>query len=243
MNSRRASHRQRPLAHLGVGAGGQVDAADGRVLRQGLAGPQHVQPLAVLLERAEEALDPLLLAEAEVPGAGPGAELLAVVAHHAHQRAVLGGVLAQVVDDLFDRPEGDAVAQALLGAVDDDAVALVVGGVGTPVQLLRGWPRPGSGRRRRWCSRSRPSPAPWARPAPRRARPARRRRDAARPATRPRRPSASAGPRGRPRAATPAPARSSRRRAPRPGHVRPAHAGARWPRACSALNQSSSGPV
>ena len=50
--------------------------------------------------------------------------------------AVLGGVLAEVVDDLLDRAEGDAVAQSLLGAVDDDAVALVVGGVGAPMLLL-----------------------------------------------------------------------------------------------------------
>ncbi len=128
-------HRQRPLAHLGVGAGGQVDTADGRVLAQGIGRSQHVEPIAVLLERAEEALHPLSLAVAEVPGARPGAELLAVVAHHAHQRAVLGGVLSQVLDDLLDRPEGDAIAQALLGAVDDDPVALVVGGVGAPVQL------------------------------------------------------------------------------------------------------------
>ena len=101
------------------------------------AGCSSVSQSAVLLERAEEALHPLALAVAELPGARPGAELLAVVAHHAHQPAILGGVLVQVADDLLDRAEGDAVAEALLGAVDDDAVALVVRGVAAPVALGR----------------------------------------------------------------------------------------------------------
>ena len=128
-------HRQRPFAHLRVGAGRQVHATDGRVRHEGLGWLQQRQPVPVLLQRAEEPLDPLSTAVAELPGARPRAELLAVVTHHAHQPAVLRGVFAEVRDDVLDGPEGDAVAETLLGAVDDDAVALVVRGVAAPVAL------------------------------------------------------------------------------------------------------------
>ena len=103
--------------------------------RSASAGWQQVQPVGVRLERREEALHPAARPVAELPGARPGPELLAVVAHHAHELAVRRGVLTQVLDDLLDRTEGDAVAQALLGAEDDDAVALVVRRVAAPVAL------------------------------------------------------------------------------------------------------------
>ena len=128
-------HRQRPFAHLCIRPRGQVDAPDGRMRHQRLRRLQQSQPVGVLLESGEEALHPLALAVAELPGARPGAELLAVVAHHADQLAGLRGVLVKVVDDVLDGSEGDAVAQALLRAEDDDAVALVVGGVAAPVAL------------------------------------------------------------------------------------------------------------
>ena len=71
-----------------------------------------------------------------LPGRRPGPELLAVVAHHPDPLAVLGGVLAQVVDDLVDVAERDPVAQALLGPEDAQQLALVLGRVGAPQVLL-----------------------------------------------------------------------------------------------------------
>ena len=71
-----------------------------------------------------------------LPGRGPRAELLAVVAHHPDPAAVLGGVVAQVADDVVDVTERDPVAQPLLGPEDAQEVALVLGGVRAPEVLL-----------------------------------------------------------------------------------------------------------
>ena len=128
--------RQRPLAHLRVGAGRHVDAADRRVLGQPAARRHGRQPVGVRLERREEPLDPVALAPAVRPGRRPRPELLAVVAHHPDARPVLGGVLAQVVDDVLDRPPRDPVAQPLLGAEDRDRTALVLGDVRAPQVVL-----------------------------------------------------------------------------------------------------------
>ena len=95
------------------------------------------QPGGVRLERPEEPLDPATLAPAMLPGRRPGTELLAVVAHRPDPRAVLGGVLAQVVDDLLDVAERDPVAQALLGPEDAQELALVLRRVRAPQVLLR----------------------------------------------------------------------------------------------------------
>ena len=127
---------QRPLAHLGVRPGRDVDAADRRMLRKPGRRRRRRQPVGVGLERIEEPLDPATLAPAVLPGRRPAAELLAVVAHHPDPVAGVGGVVAQVVDDLTDLAERDAVAQALLRAEDPQQVALVLGRVRAPEVLL-----------------------------------------------------------------------------------------------------------
>ncbi len=95
------------------------------------------QPVRVRLQGIEEPVDPAVVAPAVVPGRGPRAELLAVVTHHADALAVLGGVGAQVVDDVLDGAERDPVSEALLGAEDGDPPALVLGGVGAPHRVVR----------------------------------------------------------------------------------------------------------
>ena len=75
-------------------------------------------------------------------GRRPGPELLAVVAHHADPVAGLGGVVAEVADDVLDVPERDPVAQALLGPEDRQQPALVLGRVGAPQVRLGDRGRP-----------------------------------------------------------------------------------------------------
>ena len=103
---------------------------------QPVGGRRRGQPVAVLLEGVEESIDPLALAPAVLPGRRPRPELLAVVAHHPDPAAVLGGVLAEIVDDLLDVPERDPIAQALLCPEDAQELALVLGRVRTPQVLL-----------------------------------------------------------------------------------------------------------
>ena len=76
------------------------------------------------------------LAPAMLERLRPAAELLAVVAHRPEAVARLGGVVAQVADDVVDLAERDPVAEALLRAEDRQDLALVVGRVGTPERLL-----------------------------------------------------------------------------------------------------------
>ena len=168
-NTRALVGRQRPLAHLRVRAGRDVDPADRRLVGEPGRRGRRRQPVGVRLERLEEPLDPAALAPAVLLGRRPGAELLAVVAHHPDAVAVLGRVVAQVVDDLLDLAERDPVAQALLGAEDASG-----GGPGprsctAPRGPPRGSPPPGSGRRRGSSTRSRPRRARSAGRAPRRA--------------------------------------------------------------------------
>ena len=115
------------------------------------------------------------LAPAVLPGRRPRAELLAVVAHHPDPVAVLGRVVAQVVDDLLDVAERDPVAEPLLGAEDASGAGPGPRSCTAPTGPPRGSPPPGNGRRRGSSSRSRPRPARSAGPAPRRVRPATRR--------------------------------------------------------------------
>ena len=133
---------QRPLAHLGVRAGREVDPPDRRVRVQPGGRRDRRQPVGVRLEGLEEPLDPPTLAPAVLPGRRPCAELLAVVAHHPDPLAVLGGVLAQVADDVVDLAERDPVAKALLGPEDAQQVTLVLGRVRAPQVVLgdRGGP-------------------------------------------------------------------------------------------------------
>ena len=133
----RLAGRERPRAHLGVRGRGQVDPPDGRLAVQPLAGGDGREPVRVRLQRLEEALHPPAGAPAVLVGRRPGAELLAVVAHHADPPAVLRRVVTQVADDVLDGPERDAVAQALLRPEHGQQVALVLGGVGTPQVRLR----------------------------------------------------------------------------------------------------------
>ena len=128
--------RQGPLAHLDVRAGRDVDATDRSVRLEPGRGRRRGQPAGVGLERREEAFDPVALAPAVLPGRRPRAELLAVVAHHPDPVAVLGRVVAQVVDDLLDVAEGDAIAKALLAAEDAQELTLVIGRVRPPQALL-----------------------------------------------------------------------------------------------------------
>ena len=72
------------------------------------------------------------------PRRRPRPELLAVVAHHPDPRAVLGRVLAQVVDDLLDVAERDPVAEPLLGPEDRQEPALVLGACTGPQRSSSG---------------------------------------------------------------------------------------------------------
>ena len=78
----------------------------------------------------------MALTPAVLPGRRPRPELLAVVAHHPDPVPVLGGVVAEIVDDLLDVPERDPVAQALLRPEHAQELALVLGRVRTPQILL-----------------------------------------------------------------------------------------------------------
>ena len=127
---------QRPLAHFRIRAGREVDAADGAVARQPVARPDGRQPLGVVLEGGEEALNPAALAPAVLPGRGPGAELLPVVAHRPEAVARLRGVLPEVLDDLVDLMERDQVSETLLRPEDRQQAALVVRGVRAPNRVL-----------------------------------------------------------------------------------------------------------
>ena len=196
------------------------------------------------LERVEEPVDPAAVAPAVRVGRRPGAELLAVVAHHPDAVARLGRVVAQVADHVLDRPERDPVAQALLRPEDGEQVALVLGRVGAPQVLLgdRGRAevlvvedRPavaGRGERRRQVGLPDALGEPGAASA------------AAERSPRSRRPCASAGRRGRARGATRGPARTGRRPGPRPGPSRRGRAAARGtpaarPRATRAAGRCS----
>ena len=128
--------RQGPLAHLGVGRGRQVDPPDGPVRGEPVGRGHRRQPGSVRLERLEEAVDPAGGTPAVLPGRGPGAELLAVVAHHADPLPGLCRVLAQVGDHVIDLAERDQVAEALLRAEDRQHAALVVRRVRPPVAIF-----------------------------------------------------------------------------------------------------------
>ena len=176
---RRLLGRERPLAHLGIGAGRHVDAADRWVLGQPAAGRHGRQPVRVRLERREELLDPVAVAPAVGPRRRPRPELLAIVAHHPDARPVLGGVLAQVLDDILDRSPRDPVTQPLLGPEDGDRTALVLGDVRAPQPVLRDRggaevrvieDRPGVPARRQGCGQV-GLPDPLGQPRARRPRP------------------------------------------------------------------------
>jgi hypothetical protein len=128
--------RQRPLAHLGIGTGRDVDAADRGVVLEPGRRRDGRDPVGVLLQRLEEPLDPASATPAVLPGRRPGPELLAVVAHHPDAIAGLGRVVAEVGDHLVDLAERDAIAKALLGPEDGDEPTLVLRGVGAPEGLL-----------------------------------------------------------------------------------------------------------
>ena len=75
-------------------------------------------------------------------GRRPCPELLAVVAHRPEARAVVGGVLAQIVDHVVNVAERDAVAESLLRPEHRQQMALVFRRVGAPQVRLgdRGGP-------------------------------------------------------------------------------------------------------
>ena len=83
----RLVRRERPLAHLRVRAGRDVDPPERRVRRQPVARADRRQPVGVRLDRLEEPVDPATLAPAVLLRRWPRPELLAVVAHHAHALA------------------------------------------------------------------------------------------------------------------------------------------------------------
>ena len=86
----------------------------------------------ICLQGREEFVDPARRSPAMLEGLRPAAELLAVVAHRPDQVAGLGGVVAEVADDVGDLGERDSVAEPLLGAEDGQDLALVVGRVRAP---------------------------------------------------------------------------------------------------------------
>ena len=120
----RLLRRQRPLAHLLVGSGGEVDPSRRLARAPVLAGRRELDPRR-LLERVEEAVDPAAL-PAVGARARPEAELLPIVPH---QRQVERGAAAvrpnvavreppQVADHLFHRRPRDEVAQPLEAGED-----------------------------------------------------------------------------------------------------------------------------
>ena len=102
---------QHPFHHLGVGSSGQIGPAERRVRGQDIFhGRRGGEPLARSFERGEEALDPAV-AVAVVVGAGPRAELFAVVAHRGHASGMTLGGVAQEAQRVFDRTERQQIAQ------------------------------------------------------------------------------------------------------------------------------------
>ena len=100
------------------------------------------EPVAVGLERLEEAIDPAARPPAMLQGVRPGAELLAVVAHGAEPLAALRGGVPEIGDHLVDIAERDAIAEPLLRAEDRQQPALVVGRIRPPHRVLLDGGRP-----------------------------------------------------------------------------------------------------
>ena len=128
--------RQHPIAHLGVGRGRQIDAADRSALIEPTRWRCGGEPVGVLLESGEELLDPRSFTPAVVPGGWPRAELLTVVTHRADALTIGRGVLAQILDHAFNRSEWDAIAQTLLRAEHGEWFPLIFGEVGTPERIF-----------------------------------------------------------------------------------------------------------
>ncbi|MNS13223.1 hypothetical protein D3C72_448110 [compost metagenome] len=117
---------QRPDLHLVVGAAGHVGAAPGGLLAPVLVEGAAGDPVLVLFEQREETVQPAVEVDGLV-GVGPAAELFAVVEEDGQARAVLGGVLRQVVDDLVRRLEGDHGPERLVDREEAQGRALLLG--------------------------------------------------------------------------------------------------------------------
>jgi hypothetical protein len=131
--------RQRPVLHLEVGGGRQVDAAGRRQRARRGGDRRHREPVARALQEGEELLEPPLAVD-PLLRAGPQPELLAVVTED-EERAALRVLGSQERLDLRDRPERDQVAQPLRDREEPDDASLVLGRV-PAVELVGGQPRP-----------------------------------------------------------------------------------------------------
>ena len=82
------------------------------------------QPVGRILQGFEEAVQPAI-AVVQVVGAGPGAELLAIVPHGGHAAGMALGAFTKESDGLFARTEGQQVAQNLQAGKNAHGLAAI----------------------------------------------------------------------------------------------------------------------
>ena len=119
--------RQRPALHLAVRRGRQVGepAARHRVERVVQPAQHDLAALDQPADRRHEAVQPALAVH-PLLGAGPAAELLAVVGQH-REPVARAAELAQVVRGLLRRAEGDQIAEPLVDREERDPLAVALG--------------------------------------------------------------------------------------------------------------------
>ena len=123
----------RPLDHLRVAGGRQVNGPVRPVSLDVGAWQDRVQPACAGLDGVEELIHPAPV-PAGFAGRRPGAELLAVVAHQG-QPFALAGQTAEDLHDLLDRLPGNRVAQDLERGQHHYRVALLLGQEGLEQRL------------------------------------------------------------------------------------------------------------
>jgi len=116
---------ERPLHHLVIGCGREVDPPGGGELLAVLPHRAHLDPAGVLLEEGEEALEIPLLVDPLV-GARPHPELLPVVAQRDGAAGRAFRELAEVVDGGRRLVERDQIPEPLVDREDGEGAALVL---------------------------------------------------------------------------------------------------------------------
>jgi len=118
-----------PLHHFGVGSGGEIGAAEGRLRSDPLGGSNGFEPGGIFLEGAEEVLEPTVFV-AVFESAGPDAEFLHVVAERGDAAGTKFGRAAEEIDIVVDGAERYEIAQFLEAGKNPDGFATVFGDVG-----------------------------------------------------------------------------------------------------------------
>ena len=119
---------ENPLHHFGVGSGGKIGAAQGRMRSEIFARSADAEPIRILLKCGKKIGEPAIFV-AVLVRAGPNAEFFHVVAHGGHAAGVNAGGIAQIGEDVFDFAERNEVAQGLLAGVEPHTFAPVFGDV------------------------------------------------------------------------------------------------------------------